>query len=287
LNAYRRGPDKLPHGEFLAMTKADLGFTPESGPRIAQMLMVIARHPWLSNAKNFSYLPASYTTLYALAKAFPGPQLQDFFHQGLIHRGLKGDDVDELEDRLIETGQDASLYYLFARLSPLLYYADNWPDLQEVVDRLWVLFQNYAIKHKNPNRLTAALSTIGMVLVAATAANIEAPPPVATITLTLRLTRSAASAGNRSSRFSAKRYSIATLRPSTWPASPKPRRNAAGRLGRSFCPRLFRKPTTGIAGCCARAASGHAAAAPPSSMMNSRRFTRSPRRRGQAAAVAQ
>src|SRR5262249_32784107 len=30
---------------------------------------------------------------------------------------------------------------------------------------------------------------------------------------------------------------------------------------------------TGIAGCCARAASGHAAAAPPSSVMNVRRFT--------------
>ena len=33
------------------------------------------------------------------------------------------------------------------------------------------------------------------------------------------------------------------------------------RLGRSFRPRLVRNPTTGIAGCCARAASGHAAAA--------------------------
>src|SRR5262249_22938802 len=31
-------------------------------------------------------------------------------------------------------------------------------------------------------------------------------------------------------------------------------------------------PITGIAGCCARAASGHAAAAPPSSDMNARRF---------------
>jgi hypothetical protein len=41
---------------------------------------------------------------------------------------------------------------------------------------------------------------------------------------------------------------------------------------------LRRNPTTGIAACCARAASGHAAA-PPSSVMNSRRFTRSPRRR--------
>ena len=43
-----------------------------------------------------------------------------------------------------------------------------------------------------------------------------------------------------------------------------------------------KNPMIGIfAGCCARAASGHAAA-PPSSVMNSRRFTRSPRRRGRA-----
>jgi hypothetical protein len=33
------------------------------------------------------------------------------------------------------------------------------------------------------------------------------------------------------------------------------------------------KPTTGIAVCCARAASGHAAAAPPRNVINSRRFT--------------
>src|SRR5580692_3169413 len=40
-----------------------------------------------------------------------------------------------------------------------------------------------------------------------------------------------------------------------------------------------RKPTTGIAGCCARAASGQATAAPPTSVMKSRRFIspRSPR----------
>ena len=49
---------------------------------------------------------------------------------------------------------------------------------------------------------------------------------------------------------------------------------------------LLRNPITGIAGCCARAASGHAAAAPPSSVMNSRRFIRSPRRRGRAATAA-
>src|SRR5262249_21101505 len=43
----------------------------------------------------------------------------------------------------------------------------------------------------------------------------------------------------------------------------------------------LRNPITGIAGCCARAASGHAAA-PPSSVMNSRRFIRGPRRRGRS-----
>ena len=36
---------------------------------------------------------------------------------------------------------------------------------------------------------------------------------------------------------------------------------------------LLRNPITGIAGCCACAASGQAAAAPPSSVMNSRRLT--------------
>ena len=38
--------------------------------------------------------------------------------------------------------------------------------------------------------------------------------------------------------------------------------------------RLLTKPTTGIAGCCARAANGPRSAAPPASVMNSRRFIR-------------
>jgi hypothetical protein len=36
------------------------------------------------------------------------------------------------------------------------------------------------------------------------------------------------------------------------------------------------KPTTGIAACCARAASGHAPANPPTSLMKSRRLMRLP-----------
>ena len=54
-------------------------------------------------------------------------------------------------------------------------------------------------------------------------------------------------------------------------------------LGYLVCPSVelgLRNPTSGIAGCCARAASGHAIAAPPTSVMKSRRWIiRSPRRR--------
>ena len=47
----------------------------------------------------------------------------------------------------------------------------------------------------------------------------------------------------------------------------------------------WRKPITGLSGCCARAACVHTTAAPPRSVMNSRRFIRSPRRRGRAASA--
>src|SRR5215468_960647 len=66
--------------------------------------------------------------------------------------------------------------------------------------------------------------TIGIVVVAALAANAEVP--TVAITATRRRTRSAASAGSRSVRLSAQRYSIATFSPSTKPASLKPWWNA-------------------------------------------------------------
>src|SRR5262245_1418805 len=55
------------------------------------------------------------------------------------------------------------------------------------------------------------------------------------------------------------------------PVSRSPWRKAATTLADSPGDRLLRKPTTGIAGCCARAMSGHAAA-PPINEMNSRRL---------------
>src|SRR6266567_8735574 len=72
---------------------------------------------------------------------------------------------------------------------------------------------------------------------------------------------------------------MATLLPSTNPASFRPCRKGSTVYAKPVAGVLLRNPTTGIAGCCARAASGHpAAAAPPRSVMNSRRFIRSPLR---------
>ena len=133
---------------------------------------------------------------------------------------------------------------------------------------------------------SATAKTMGIVVVAALAAKAEGVPPVTAMTATCRRTNSAAIAGSRSYWPSAQRYSIATFSPSTKPASFSPWRNArklrsttvSGDVG-------LRNPTTGIAGCCARAASGQDAAAPPRSVMKSRRLIRSPRRRARAASA--
>jgi hypothetical protein len=146
----------------------------------------------------------------------------------------------------------------------------------------------------------AVVKTIGIVDVAAFAAN-DALMKLATITPAGWRTSSAASAGSRSLSLRAQRYWISRLRPSSYPVSLKPRRNAATR-----CPIVsgevgLKKPITRVPGCtlesprwplaslasAARAASGHAAAAPPSSAMKSRRLIRSPRRQARASLAAQ
>lgn len=114
--------------------------------------------------------------------------------------------------------------------------------------------------------------TIGIVVVADFAARAAGAPPGATITATRRPTRSAASAGNLSCCPSAQRNSIATFRPSTYPVSPRPWWKALTRLANAAGDSAPRYPITGIAVCCARAASGHATVAPPRRVMKSRRL---------------
>ena len=87
-----------------------------------------------------------------------------------------------------------------------------------------------------------------------------------------RRTRSAAPVCHSPYRSAARaqRNSIATLRPSTKPVSPKPPRKADTRSVAGSGEPASIYPITGIAGSCARAASGHPSATPPSSVMNSR-----------------
>ena len=61
----------------------------------------------------------------------------------------------------------------------------------------------------------------------------------------------------------------------------RPSLSASTILPESFSDRLLRNPTTGIATCCARAATGHAATAPPRRLVNSRRRISAPKLRGQ------
>lgn len=64
LLAARHGPDKLPHGEFQAMVREDLEFT----PRTAQMLMKVASDQRLTKAKHASLLPPNWYALYLLSR---------------------------------------------------------------------------------------------------------------------------------------------------------------------------------------------------------------------------
>ena len=87
----------------------------------------------------------------------------------------------------------------------------------------------------------------------------------------------------------AQRVSIRILRPSVQPSFSSPSRKAAMRAcptGSSAVSGMI-TPTRRIRSpCCARAESGQATAAPPRSVMNSRRVTRSPRRRARAMRAA-
>jgi hypothetical protein len=97
------------------------------------------------------------------------------------------------------------------------------------------------------------------------------------------LTKSVASAGKRDTSPSARRTIISGLDPLRLSGSFKPSRIAAMRMFTVVDSPGWSTPTLRLfVVCCARAASGHVAAAPPSSVMNSRRLTRSPRRRARA-----
>ena len=75
---------ELPHGKFGTMIEEKLPF----GARTAQMLMVIAGHPVLSNAKCISHLPPHWATLHELAQ-LPEPRLLALIEDGTVHPELE------------------------------------------------------------------------------------------------------------------------------------------------------------------------------------------------------
>ena len=107
---------------------------------------------------------------------------------------------------------------------------------------------------------------MGMVAVAALAASAPAVG-VVNISATCRRTRSAAIAGSRSYLP----FSPAVLDPEVLVLEEAGVAQALTerreRIRTAAGEKPLSNPITGIAGCCARAASGHAAAAPPSSVM--------------------
>src|SRR5262245_25727419 len=93
------------------------------------------------------------------------------------------------------------------------------------------------------------------------------------MTSTLSRMNSAAISAKRSSRPSAQRYSMATVRFSIQPSSRSRCTKASVDALSNVALFAPRNPMVGsLPGCCARAASGHATAAPPSNVMNSRRL---------------
>jgi hypothetical protein len=80
--------EELEHGSFEAMVQSKLPV----GPRTAQRLMVIARHPILSNATHGSHFPPSWRTLFELTKV-PDATLMEKLKDSSIHPKLERKDV--------------------------------------------------------------------------------------------------------------------------------------------------------------------------------------------------
>jgi hypothetical protein len=78
----------LSHGEWLPMIETDLPFS----PRTAQMLMKIAEHPGITNAKHVSLLPPSWGTLHALTK-LPSDEFERRIADGRIRPDLERKEI--------------------------------------------------------------------------------------------------------------------------------------------------------------------------------------------------
>ena len=129
--------DVLPYGSFEAMVKLKLPFD----VRTAQMLMKIAGHPVISNAKHVSLLPPSWGTLYELSR-LPEQFLIEKIEDGgitprmarkdaitLVAIAEMGDDDEEEEQEQEQSSGDEPE----AKTQPPTGLGDDQPALDAVV----------------------------------------------------------------------------------------------------------------------------------------------------------
>jgi hypothetical protein len=103
--------------------------------RIAQMYMRIANNPVFSNAKNFSHLPPSYTTLNALLldEDIDDQKLQKAIDDGKIHAGIEGGEVKELIEQMKEKEDDDDPFEDLRRcLHVAIFWTRQYPDADQV-----------------------------------------------------------------------------------------------------------------------------------------------------------
>jgi hypothetical protein len=131
----RQAQDKLSHGEWGLLFAVDDedGERPTKlpfGVRTAQMLMKIAEHPVISNAKFISLLPPSWGTLARLT-AIPEEALASMFTDGQITPETRVKDVDDI----IKKMRDEGVYLwrdLRAALNVLSRFSKHYPNADEL-----------------------------------------------------------------------------------------------------------------------------------------------------------
>jgi hypothetical protein len=105
-----KAKDELAHGGFTKMINERLPF----GPRTAQMLMTVAKHPVLANPNHGSHLPPSWRTLSELATLPPKTVLARI-EDGTITPKMERKDVARLTTK---PGNDKAKHT--ARMTPIL-----------------------------------------------------------------------------------------------------------------------------------------------------------------------
>jgi hypothetical protein len=87
------------HGRLLIMIEDRLPF----GPRVAQQLMEIAKHPVIGNASHDSHLPRHYVTLYKLTR-LPEKQLKKMLADGTVNAETERQQVEQIAKDIKEHG---------------------------------------------------------------------------------------------------------------------------------------------------------------------------------------